>query len=137
MDTKIQRTEEYLNWVRKKGTTITFTPGKNPRFWQWTTRPEFFLEEDGTERKLLEPGTSPDPDDWWTCHKNTLAGDLILLYRAGSKKGVDYKDIKYLIMASSDAYPLEIEEAVEKSWKYGCHFTPLFKFKTLLNRSNA
>lgn len=132
MMNKVTRTVEYLNWVKDKGEAVTFTPRKNPQFWQWSTRSEYFLEKDGREREVLEPGISRDPGSWWTCHKDTLAGDLILIYRAGKHKGKTYQDIKYLVMARSDAYPLEIEEAVEKTWKYGCDYIPLFKFKNSL-----
>ena len=92
------------------------------------------MDEYGTENIYLEPGISLDPGINWTCHKDTLAGDLVLLYRAGKKKGVTYqKDIKYLIMARSDAYPLDdIEETVEKGWEYGCDYIPLYKFKNSL-----
>ncbi|OPY26596.1 MAG: hypothetical protein A4E27_00704 [Methanobacterium sp. PtaU1.Bin242] len=55
-----------------------------------------------------------------------------MLYRAGKKKGVTYQDIKYLIMARSDAYPLEILEVGSNSWKYGCDYISLFKFENSL-----
>lgn len=129
------RVKEYLNWV-KSGEPITFSPEKKPQYWQWSTKSEYYLNEDGTERTELEPQTSHDPGAYWTCHKDTLAGDLILLYRAGTHNGIEYKDIKYLIMARSDAYPLDdIEIAVKNKWDYGCDYIPLFKFKKSLKLS--
>lgn len=130
------RVMEYVNWL-KKGESITFSPKDKPQYWQWCTRPEYFLEDEGSERKWLEPTTaSHDPGTYWTCHKDTLAGDLILLYRAGTHNGIEYKDIKYLIMARSDAYPLDdIKMAVEKKWDYGCDYIPIFKFENSLKLS--
>lgn len=131
-DNQILRTNEYLNWVKEKGEIVTFTPRENPQYWQWSTRFEYFLGKDGNERRELEPGTLLDPGIYWTCHKDTHAGDLILLYRVGKNKGITYQDIKYLIMARSDAYPLEIWEIDSDSWKYGCDYIPLFKFENSL-----
>ena len=136
-DNQVLRTNEYLNWVKEnEGETVTFSPRKKPQYWQWITRSEYFLDKDGNERKVLEPGISLDPGSYWTCHKDTLAGDLILLYRAGKKKGVTYQDVKYVIMARSDAYPLDIWEIDEDSWRYGCDYITLFKFKNSLKLSN-
>lgn len=130
-----RRVNEYLNWV-KMGEPITFSPKKKAGYWQWATKSEYFLEDDGSERKALEPNTSLDPGSYWTCHKDTHAGDLILLYRVGTKKGVEYKDIKYLLMARSDAYPLDDDSfAIEEGWDYGCDYIPLFKFKNPLKLS--
>lgn len=126
---KARRVSEYLNWVKKAGKNITFNPEKKPQYWIWVTRPEHFLEDDGTEREILEPGSFDDPGSWWTCHRDTNAGDLALIYRAGIENGVVYRDIKYLIMARSDAYPLNsIETAGNKNWNYGCDYIPLYKF---------
>ncbi|AEG17733.1 PDDEXK nuclease domain-containing protein [Methanobacterium paludis] len=127
-----RRVMEYINWV-KKGEPITFSPKQKPQYWQWSTKSEYFLGENGGERDVLEPQSSHDPGVYWTCHKDTLAGDLILLYRAGKANGVQYMDIKYLIMARSDAYPLDdINVAVEEGWDYGCDYIPLFKFENSL-----
>ncbi|SCG85307.1 endonuclease NucS domain-containing protein [Methanobacterium congolense] len=134
LDLQSKRVSEYLNWV-KSGKTITFSPKEKPQYWQWSTRPEYFLEWDGSEKKSLEPNDSIyDPGSFWTCHKDTLAGDLILLYRAGKKNGREYMDIKYLMMARSDAYPLD-DLDVEDGWNYGCDYIPLFKFKKSLKLS--
>jgi len=129
-----RRVREYINWI-KEGDSITFSPKDKPQYWQWSTKAEYFLEDDGNERKCLEPSEDlNDPGDYWTCHKDTLAGDLILLYRVGKKNGKEYMDIKYLLMARSDAYPLD-DLDVEGGWNYGCDYIPLFKFKNSLKLS--
>jgi tetratricopeptide (TPR) repeat protein len=134
LDLKSKRVSEYLNWVNS-GKTITFSPKDKPQYWQWSTKAEYFLEDDGNERKCLEPSEDlNDPGSYWTCHKDTLAGDLILLYRVGKKNGREYMDIKYLMMARSDAYPLD-DLDVEEGWNYGCDYIPLFKFKNSLKLS--
>ena len=84
----------------------------------------------------IDPTHNSDPGGWWTCHKDTKAGDLILLYRAGQKRGKRYMDIKYLIQATSDSYPIsDYEVAIEQGWDYGCDYKPLFKFKNPLTLS--
>lgn len=136
LSTKAQRVQDYLNWIEETNEIITISPQKKPQYWQWSTKSEYYLNGDGSERTELEPGVSLDPGIMWTCHKDTLAGDLILLYRAGKKNGATYQDIKYLIMARSDAYPLEdLEETVENGWEYGCDYVPLYKFENSLELS--
>ncbi len=127
------RINEYLNWIEKTGGKVTINVRDEPQFWQWVTKPEYFLEEDGTERESLNPKNKYDvsdiePASWWTCHKDTRAGDLALLYRAGKKNGVIYRDIKYLILAASDAYPINDISNI-KNWHYGCEYLPLYKFE--------
>lgn len=99
---------EYKNLMNKST--------QNRRYWVWVTRPEYYLDELGNDREDLDPLNNIDNDGWWTCHKNTQKGDLILLYRSGIKR-----DIGYLIQAESDAYFIGDENyAVEKGWDYGC-----------------
>lgn len=130
---KARRVSGYLNWAKETGETVTFSPRDEPQYWQWVTKAAFFLEDDGSEREALEPGSSHDPGRWWTCHKDTRAGDLAFIYRAGEENGVVYRDLKYLIMARSDAYPLDsIETVGERNWHYGCDFLPVFKFDNSL-----
>lgn len=113
-----------------KNRTVSFSPSNKPQYWQWVTKSLYFLETDGNERGALEPEYDADPGGWWTCHKDTKVGDLILLYRAGKGNGRTYQDIKYLIQATSDAYPISDDEyAFEHGWEYGCDYKPLFKFK--------
>lgn len=124
-----RRVKEFINNYGKK--KVALSPPEEPQFWQWVTRSEYFLEADGSERESLEPGDEDiDIGGWWTCHKDTRIGDLILLYRAGQKGGNTYQDIKYLIQATSDAYSIvEDVYAFEHGWQYGCDYRPLFKFK--------
>lgn len=130
---KARRVSGYLNWAKETGETVTFSPRNEPQYWQWVTKAAFFLDDDGSEREALEPGSSHDPGRWWTCHKDTRAGDLAFIYRAGEENGVVYRDLKYLIMARSDAYPLDsIETVGERNWHYGCDFLPVFKFDNSL-----
>jgi hypothetical protein len=108
---------------------------KNPknadrRYWLWVTRPEYYRDEDGSPRGDLEPGNDVG-DGWWTCHKDTKAGDLVLLYRASPMS-----DIAYLIRAESDAFPLSDDEyARDHGWAYGCEHQSLFQFQTPLTFS--
>lgn len=92
-------------------------------YWVWVTRPEVYLDEDGEDRRDLDPERGYG-DGWWTCHRDTEEGDLILLYRTAPKS-----DIAYLIRARSDAYSL-LEEpvAAENGWKYGCDHEFIEKF---------
>lgn len=128
-----KRIKEYIR-LQKEGTEVILPPPKKPQFWQWVTKSEYFLESDGTERKDLDPFYDSDPGGYWTCHKDTRIGDLILLYRAGKKNGITYQDIKYLIQAQSDAYTIDYDEyAFEHGWQYGCDYKPLFKFENSIN----
>ncbi|MEJ7813441.1 MAG: PDDEXK nuclease domain-containing protein [Gemmatimonadaceae bacterium] len=66
-----------------------------------------------------------DSDGWWTCHKNTRQGDLVLLYRTSPKM-----DFGYLIQAESDAYSLaDTEYEREQGWDYVCDYKVLYKFE--------
>lgn len=95
------------------------------RYWLWVTRPEYYLEEDGTDRKDLDPESGVASDGWWTCHKDTQKGDLIFLWRTDPKQ-----DIGYLIQAKSDAYSIVDDDyASEMGWDYGCDYQVLYKFK--------
>lgn len=91
------------------------------RYWLWVTRPDVYLDEDGNDREDLDPDSGVDSDGWWTCHKDTKKGDLVLLWRTSPKK-----DICYLIQAESDAY--SIADDNEHGWEYGCDHQMLYKF---------
>lgn len=130
-----KRINEFIR-LSKEGEEISVTPPEKPQYWQWVTKAEYFLEADGREREALDPEHGSDPGGYWTCHKDTKVGDLILLYRAGKKDGVTYQDIKYLIQAQSDAYTIDYDEyAFEHGWQYGCDYKPLFKFDNSLSYS--
>ncbi|MHC1688180.1 MAG: tetratricopeptide repeat protein [Methanothrix sp.] len=92
------------------------------QFWLWVTRPDYYLEEDGSDRECLDPTSCTDSDGWWTCHKETKKGDLVFLWRTSPKK-----DIGYLIQAGSDAY--SIVDDNDRGWDYGCDYEVLYKFE--------
>ncbi len=100
-------------------------PGER-HYWLWVTRPDVYLDEDGNDREDLDPDSGVDSDGWWTCHKDTKKGDLVLLWRTTPKK-----DIGYLIQAESDAY--SIADDNEHGWEYGCDHQMLYKFGHPLN----
>lgn len=128
-----KRVKEYIR-MKKEGEEVRVSPPEKVQYWQWVTKPEFYINPDGTDNKYLSPDYDPEPGSNWTCHKDTRIGDLILLYRAGKKNGVTYQDIKYLIQAQSDAYTLDYDEqAFEHGWQYGCDYKPLFKFENSIN----
>jgi tetratricopeptide (TPR) repeat protein len=125
-----RRVKEYISNIEKNTGPVKLNPRKTPVHWQWVLKPEDFLEDDGRERKSLEPQETTQPGGWWNCHKETRFGDLILIYRAGKKEGETYQDLKYLLMATSDAYSIEDDEyAFEHGLTYGCDYQPLFKFE--------
>ena len=92
------------------------------QYWLWVTRPDYYLEDDGSDREILDPTYSADAGGWWTCHKDTKRGDLIFLWRTSPKK-----DIGYLIQAESDAY--SIVDDNDQGWDYGCDYEALYKFE--------
>ncbi len=99
---------------------------KDRQYWLWVTRKEYYADEFGNDREDLEPGYGEDISGWWTCHKDTKAGDLILLWRTSPKS-----DIGYLIVALSDAYSINSDPyARTQSWDYGCEYQPLYKFES-------
>jgi hypothetical protein len=97
-------------------------PDDGRQYWLWVIRPKYYLDDDGGDRESLDPENNYDPDGWWTCNKATKEGDLVLLYRAKLKK-----DIKYLILAESDAY--SIADDNDEGWNYGCDYQVLYKFE--------
>lgn len=101
-------------------------------YWLWVTHPEYYLDEDGSDREALDPGDDPDVADvggWWTCHPDTQKGDLVVLYRAKGDGPLPESDIAYLIQAESDAYSIADDEAArEKGWSWGCDYRVLRKF---------
>ena len=102
------------------------TPRDSERqYWLWVTRPEYYLDEDGQDRRDLDPANRSDPGGWWTCNRDTRRGDLVLLWRTSPKC-----DIGYLMQAASDAYSLTDEPyARHQGWKYGCDYKVLYKFE--------
>lgn len=102
------------------------------QYWLWVTTPEYYYDKNNNESDLLEPNNASDTGGWWTCSKHTKKGDLVLLYRA---RGAC--DIKYLIQAESDAYPLgDAKYAKSKNWNWGCDYRPIYKFKNSITISD-
>lgn len=91
------------------------------QYWLWVTRPEYYLDDDGSDRESLDPENNVDSDGWWTCNKETKEGDFVFLWRTTPKK-----DIGYLIQAESDAYSIVDEN--DKGWDYACDYQVLYKF---------
>jgi hypothetical protein len=86
------------------------------RYWLWVTKPEYYLEEDGSDRQELEPGGGTS----WSGHADTRTGDLILLWRTRPRC-----DIGYLLEATSDA-----SWGADNEWTgYWCDVRPLYKFE--------
>ncbi len=94
------------------------------RYWLWVTRPEHYLDQDGAEYPGLDPSSGIAAADWWTCHKDTQRGDLVLLWRTAPRC-----DIGYLMQAESDAYSIADDNyAIKQGWDYACEYRPLYKF---------
>jgi len=108
------------------------TPRGDRRYWVWVTGPDYYLDEDGSERQDLDPGRGYEPGGWWTCHRETEEGDLVLLYRSQKKK-----DLAYLIETRSAAYSLlDDDHAAQRGWDYGCDFEVIEKFRNPLALSD-
>ena len=96
------------------------------RYWVWITRPQYYvqLDELDIDQENIDIESEVDSDGWWTCHRDTQRGDLVLLYRSRLKR-----DLGYLIQAESNAYPIEDDDhASEQGWDYGCDYRVLYKF---------
>lgn len=130
------------------------------QYWLWVTKPQYYLDKDGSERSELDPSSGEDLWGSWTCHKDTKKGDLALLWRSRkylrSKKYLrtflapkevklfldnitvgPKSDIAYLFQAQSDAYSTTDEKIPSKGWSYGCEVIPVYKFKNPLTISEV
>lgn len=76
---------------------------REPRHWLWVTGPEYYLDENGAERRDLEPSAGFSPTAWWTCSPETRAGDTALIYRSRTKK-----DIAHYAVVRSDPELLDL-----------------------------
>jgi predicted RNA-binding protein with PUA-like domain len=95
------------------------------RYWVWVSGPSYYLDDNGEERRDLDPAHGYEPGGWWTCNRKTEEGDLVLVYRSQLKK-----DLGYLIETRSAAYSILDEDlAAEKGWDYGCDYEVIEKFK--------
>lgn len=101
------------------------TKNDERQYWLWVTTPDYYLDKNGEDREDLQPRSKADVGGWWTCSRYTKKGDLILLWRAHIAR-----DIKYLIQAESDAYPLGDDNyAAKRGWAWGCDYRPIYKFE--------
>ena len=91
--------------------------------WLWVAKPDVYLDTDGVDTESLDPENAEECEGWWTCHKETLQGDLALLWRTSPKC-----DIAYLMLARSDAYSI-VGETDQPRWNYGCDYMPIYKFE--------
>ncbi len=109
--------------------------------WVWVSGPQYTFEVDGTPRRALFPVEEvlpehyDDDNGWWTCHPDTKAGDLAVLYRSGAENEAGQlprhgpKDICQVVLATSDAFALADDPlAAEFSDKHGCRFVSLAEF---------
>ena len=100
----------------------TIINNPNRQYWVWVTKPDYYWEGHGQDRRILDPSVRMDRSGcWWTCDRRTLRGDLVLLYRTAPMK-----DLAYVLQAQTNAY--SDEEAQERGWAYVCDFEPLIKF---------
>ena len=51
------------------------------QYWLWVTRPEYYLDDDGSDRESLDPENNVDSDGWCTCNRETKEGDFVFLWR--------------------------------------------------------
>lgn len=103
------------------------------QYWVWVTTPEYYAEEDGSDRHDLDPTAQSDADGWWTCHRDTRQSDLVLVYRTTPKM-----DFGYLVQAESDAYSIADDDfAYSRGWDYGCDYRVLHKFQRPLTLSDV
>jgi hypothetical protein len=87
--------------------------------WLWVAKPEFYEHADGSSSITVGP-----EEGWWTCARQTTAGDLALLYRAKIRK-----DIAYLMLATSNAFSiLDDPFAEDRGWEWACDYEVLYEF---------
>lgn len=106
------------------------------RKWVWSAQPRFVFDEDGNERPDFEAVEDvgdeafEDETGWWTCHPDTKAGDLAVIYRSSGNKDPNFpvrgpKDLAYVALVTSeppfalDRDPFAIKQGLAD--KYGCH----------------
>lgn len=113
-----------------EGTRMPASPPQTlSQRWLWVTTPEYYAAEGGSDPDFLDPA-QPDAGGWWTCHRDTRQGDLVLLYRTRPRS-----DLGYLIQAESDAYSIaDDEHAAAKQWDYACDYRVLHRFDAPLTR---
>lgn len=91
-----------------------------PQYWVWVAAPERYRGESGDEHPDLVPGSGAAR---WPCHRDTRAGDLVVLYRSR-----DAKDVAYRLRASGDAQELPEDQRVSSALAHDCEAEVLDRF---------
>jgi hypothetical protein len=91
-----------------------------PQYWVWVAAPERYRGESGDEHPDLVPGSGAGR---WPCHRDTRAGDLVVLYRSR-----DAKDVAYRLRASGDAQELPDGQCLSSPLAHGCEAEVLDRF---------
>ncbi len=98
--------------------------GSPRRYWIWVNRPEYIHEVDGSIQPELDPDIVSDQGGWRTCSKDTKAGDLVMVYRSHSDRG-----IVGIVQATSDAYSIVGNATAQyMGWKWGCDYQAVALF---------
>lgn len=101
--------------------------------WQWTTSPEFVLDDDGSDRAHLEPVAEvldwhwTDQNGWWTCDPRTEPGDLAVVYRSQKSK-----DLRYVVLCTSAPFSLADDAGAQRAGlneKMGCRCVVVSKIE--------
>ncbi|GLZ45890.1 hypothetical protein Acsp06_20750 [Actinomycetospora sp. NBRC 106375] len=90
------------------------------QYWVWVAAPDRYGTEDGGEHPDLDPASG---GTWWSCHRDTRAGDLAVLYRSR-----EAKDIAYRLRAVGDAYELPEVERPGPGQTHACAVEVLDRF---------
>lgn len=90
------------------------------QYWVWVAAPDRYGTEDGREHPDLDPTNGGTR---WSCHRDTRAGDLAVLYRSRQAK-----DIAYRLRAVGDAYQLAADERAASGLTYACDVVVLDRF---------
>lgn len=104
--------------------------------WIWIWKPEFYLDGDGEESPLLDPGQEGQLR-FGTCHPDTEPGQLVILYRTSPRM-----DVAYLLRTNSPALVNETwrpDIGAKGDWTYMAEYEvlariePTVKLKELRN----
>lgn len=96
---------------------------RTPQRWLWVAGPDYYLDDDGAERRDLEPDSGFIPDGWWTCAPQTQAGDLVLLYRSQQ-----LRNIAHLLVTRSNAALLDLPSSPFHG-RHVCQYEVVSKFR--------
>lgn len=91
------------------------------QYWVWVAAPDRYGTGDGGEHPDLDPAAG---GTWWSCHRDTRAGDLAVLYRSR-----EARDIAYRLRAVGDAYELGEDERATPGLTHACDVEVLERFE--------